>query len=56
MRLLLFAVSTFCLLAAAPTPLQFTTHAQAQECTGQNCPKPSGQGRDCQHKKEKTVS
>ncbi|PWK68482.1 hypothetical protein [Aminobacter sp. AP02] len=56
MRVLLFAVTIFCLLAAPATSWQFTTRAQAQECTGENCPKPSGQGRDCEQKKEKTVS
>lgn len=56
MRLLLFAVSILSLLAVPATPWQFTAHAQAQECTGENCPKPSGQGRDCEQKKEKTVS
>ena len=56
MRLLLFAVSIFSLLAVQATPLQFTARAQAQECTGENCPRPSGQGRDCEHEKEDTVS
>ncbi len=30
--------------------------AQGQECTGESCPTPSGQGRDCESKKENTIS
>lgn len=56
MRLLLYAVSILSLLAVPDTPWHFTARAKAQECTGENCPKPSGQGRDCEQKKEKTVS
>ncbi|WAX95222.1 hypothetical protein N7E70_026875 [Aminobacter sp. NyZ550] len=57
MRLLLFAFSTAILLAAFGGP-KTIIRAQAQECSGENCPQPSGQGsgRDCEHKKENTVS
>lgn len=51
------------LLAAAftalPGPAQITpqAQAQAQDCTGDNCPKPADQGgRDCESKKDNTIS
>ncbi|CAN7633125.1 hypothetical protein [Aminobacter aminovorans] len=58
MRLLLFAFSIAILLVAGASGPAAITHAQAQECTGENCPQPGGQdsGRDCEHKKENTVS
>ncbi|BBD35930.1 MULTISPECIES: hypothetical protein [Aminobacter] len=58
MRLLLFAFSTAILLAASAGGPKTIIRAQAQECSGENCPQPRGQGsgRDCEHKKENTVS
>ncbi len=56
MRLLLFAFQIAILsIVSAGGPLS-VTRALAQECTGENCPQPSGQGKDCEHKKENTVS
>lgn len=57
MRLLLFAfLITILSVASANGPVS-VTRAQAQECTGESCPQPSGQGGgDCEHKKENTVS
>ncbi|MBB6469045.1 hypothetical protein [Aminobacter carboxidus] len=56
MRLLLFAASITILSIASNGGPASVSPAQAQECTGENCPQPSGQGRDCEHKKENTVS
>ncbi|WP_432285132.1 hypothetical protein SLT36_27555 [Aminobacter sp. BA135] len=58
MRLLLFTLSTAILLVASAGGPTAITRAQAQECTGENCPQPGGQGsgHDCEHKKENTVS
>jgi hypothetical protein len=56
MRLILFAFSITILAIASASGPVFVTRAQAQECSGENCPQPSGQGRDCEHKKENTVS
>ncbi|SUU91586.1 hypothetical protein EDC40_11190 [Aminobacter aminovorans] len=58
MRLLLSAFSIAILLATSASWPIAITRAQAQECTGENCPRPSGQGSggDCEHKKENTVS
>jgi hypothetical protein len=45
-------------IAGLLAPQGVSTRAQAQECTGENCPPPSGQGRGgrgCQHG-EDTVS
>ncbi|MBB6354234.1 hypothetical protein ACFFTN_04410 [Aminobacter aganoensis] len=58
MRLLLFILSTASLLAATGAGPMHVSPAQAQECSGENCPPPSGQGsgRDCESKKENTVS
>jgi hypothetical protein len=58
MRLVLAAAAMSIALAdlLAPEPGVVRT-AQAQECTGENCPPPSGQGRghDCE-RNEDTVS
>ena len=56
MRLLLFAFPIAILSIASAGGALSVTRAQAQECTGENCPQPSGQGRDCEHKKENNVS
>ena len=56
MRLLLFAFSIAILAIASASGPVSVIRAQAQECSGENCPQPSDQGRDCEHKKENTVS
>ncbi len=58
MRLLLLALSTAVLLAAAGAGTVAPARAAGEECTGANCPQPSGQGggRDCERRKENTVS
>lgn len=57
MRLLILAFSIAGLLPVATLATAGKVHAQtSQECTGENCPKPGGQGgRDCESK-ENTVS
>lgn len=58
MRLLLFIISVTGIVAASSVGPMPVSSAQAQECSGANCPPPSGQGsgRDCESKKENTVS
>ncbi|WP_108609473.1 hypothetical protein [Aminobacter sp. MSH1] len=58
MRLLLFIIFAAGVLAATGVGPAPVSPAQAQECSGENCPQPSGQGsgRDCESKKENTVS
>jgi len=56
LRLLLASLA---LLSATPlASVSSSTLAQAEECTGENCTPPSsGSGkRDCESKKEQTVS
>lgn len=54
---LVFAATIFTLpgAASAPAAARAPTLAQGEECTGENCPQPSG-GRDCESKKENTIS
>ena len=56
MRLTLIA-AMLAALAAVPAAGP-VSQAQSQECTGENCPPPVGQGdHDCEHeKKEQTIS
>ena len=58
MRLVLLASSIICLAAAPRIGFISTTHAQAQECTGENCPPAGGKGSgsDCESKQEDTIS
>jgi hypothetical protein len=57
LRLTLVAAMLAALASAPAIPF---SQAQAQECTGENCPPPSGQGgagHDCESKKkEQTIS
>ena len=57
MRLLILALSIAGLVPVVSLAPIAKAHAQSsQDCTGENCPKPSGQGgRDCESK-ENTVS
>lgn len=55
MRLAFVTLLAFAILAL-PGQVPGLSSAHAQECTGDNCPKPSGGGRDCESKKEDTVS
>jgi len=58
MRLVLAAAAMSIALAGLLAPeTGVVRNAQAQECTGENCPPPSGQGRghDCE-RNEDTVS
>ena len=57
MRVILIA-ATLAALASIPAAIPLS-QAQAQECTGENCPPPSGGqgGHDCESKKkEQTIS
>jgi hypothetical protein len=56
MRVVLTAAMLIALAGLLAPPTGVPT-AQAQECTGENCPPPAGQGRgsDCE-KNEDTVS
>ncbi len=58
MRLLLLALSTAVLMAAAGAGMVAPARAAGEQCTGANCPQPSGQGsgKGCEHRKENTVS
>lgn len=57
MRLVIAAAMVIVLAALLAPQSGFVGPAQAQECTGENCPPPSGQGRgrDCE-RDEDTVS
>lgn len=58
MRLLLLTISFAFISTVGPLGMASVLHAQAQECTGENCPPPEGTGggRDCESKKESVTS